>query len=139
MVMHTITEQIRTRGHNECIDMTERVQRAVHEAGITHGLATIFVPGSTAGVTTIEYEPGLVGDFQEALRRLFPEDLRYRHHDAPGEENGFAHLRSSFIGPSLIVPIVGGRLHLGTWQQIILVDFDIRARQRSVLIHLLGE
>jgi len=139
MTINTFTEQIRTKGHNECTDLTERVQRAIKEAGITQGLATIFVPGSTAGVTTIEYEPGLVGDFQEALQRLFPEDLRYRHHDAPGEDNGFAHLRSSFIGPSLTVPIVDGRLQLGTWQQIILVDFDIRARQRSVLIQLLGQ
>jgi secondary thiamine-phosphate synthase enzyme len=138
MTIKTVTEQIRTKGHDDCVDLTERVQRAVTEAGLTQGLATVFVAGSTAGVTTIEYEPGLVGDFQEALRRLFPEDLRYRHHDAPGEDNGFAHLRASCIGPSLTVPIVGGRLHLGTWQQIILVDFDVRARQRSVLIQLFG-
>jgi len=138
MTTKTITERVRTKGQNDCINLTEAVQRAVREIGITEGLATVFVPGSTASVTTIEYEPGLVSDLQAALARLFPEDLAYRHHDAPGEENGFAHLRASFIGPSLTVPILEGRLQLGTWQQITLVDFDTRPRQRSVLIQLLG-
>ncbi len=139
MTVHTITEQLRTKGQNDCVDITEMVQRAVSQANIRKGLATVFVTGSTAGVTTIEYEPGLVRDLKDAVRRLFPEDLRYAHHEAAGDDNGFSHLRASFIGPSLSVPVSDGRLQLGTWQQIVLIDFDTRPRQRSYLIQLLGE
>ncbi len=134
----TFTEQLKTQGRNDCVDLTERVQQAVGRAKIRQGLATVFVTGSTAGVTTIEYEPGLVKDLNEALRRLFPENLRYAHHETGGDDNGFSHLRAAFIGPSLSVPIADGKLQLGTWQQIVLVDFDTRPRSRSYLIHLLG-
>jgi secondary thiamine-phosphate synthase enzyme len=133
------TERLKTRGQNDCLDITERVQRAVREAKLGSGLATVFVTGSTAGVTTIEYEPGAVQDLQEALRRLAPETLRYHHHETAGDDNGFAHVRAALMGPSLTVPVVEGRLALGTWQQIILVDFDAHPRERTVLIHLLGE
>ncbi len=139
MTVTTHTEQLKTQGQNDCVDITEAVQAAVVKAKITQGLATIFVTGSTAGVTTIEYEPGLVKDLNEALRRLFPEGLRYAHHETGGDDNGFSHLRAAFIGPSLSVPIAEGTLQLGTWQQIVLVDFDTRPRSRSYLIHLLGE
>lgn len=139
MTVHTVTESLRTKGQNDCVDITEMVQRAVSQANIRKGLATVFVTGSTAGVTTIEYEPGLVRDLKDAVRRLFPEDLRYAHHEAAGDDNGFSHLRASFIGPSLSVPVSDGRLQLGTWQQIVLIDFDTRPRQRSYLIQLLGE
>ena len=106
---------------------------------VGQGLATVFVSGSTAGVTTIEYEPGVLKDLQAALRRLFPEDLPYAHHQTGGDDNGFSHLRAAFIGPSLSVPISDGRLQLGTWQQIVLVDFDTHPRARSFLIQVLGE
>lgn len=139
MRISTYTEDLKTQGRDDCIDITETVQATVSRSKIRQGLATVFVTGSTAGVTTIEYEPGLVQDLKEALRRLFPESLRYAHHEAAGDDNGFSHLRASFIGPSLSVPIVDGRLQLGTWQQIVLVDFDTRPRTRSYLIHLLGE
>ena len=135
----TSTERLNTKGQNDCVDITDRVQRAVSQAKLRQGLATVFITGSTAGVTTIEHEPGLVRDLKDALRRLFPEDLRYAHHEAAGDDNGFSHLRASFIGPSLTVPIVDGRLQLGTWQQIILADFDTRPRSRSFTIQLLGE
>lgn len=139
MVIKTLTEQIHTKGNNDCLDITEAVQQAVSRAKIQQGVATVFVTGSTAGVTTIEYEPGLVRDLKDALRRLFPEDLRYAHHEAAGDDNGFSHLRASFIGPSLCVPIVNERLQLGTWQQIVLVDFDTHPRTRAYLIQLIGE
>ncbi len=139
MSAHTITQQIRTQGWNDCVDITQNVREAVTRAKVRQGLATVFVTGSTAGVTMIEYEPGLVKDLKEALQRLFPEHLRYAHHDTGGDDNGFSHLRAAFIGPSLSVPIADGRLQLGTWQQIVLVDFDARPRSRSYLIHILGE
>ena len=121
------------------MDITEAVQEAVGRAKLRQGLATVFITGSTAGVTTIEYEPGLVRDLTQAVRRLFPESLRYAHHEAAGDDNGFSHLRASFIGPSLTVPVLDGKLQLGTWQQIVLIDFDTRPRTRSYLIQLLGE
>jgi len=139
MHITAITEQIRTQGRTDCVDITETVQHAVRRAKIQSGLATVFVTGSTAGVTTIEYEPGLVRDLKEAVRRLFPEDLPYAHHQTGGDENGFSHLRAAFIGPSLTVPIAEGRLQLGTWQQIVLIDCDVRPRARSYLIQLLGQ
>lgn len=139
MTIATHTEEFRTKGQDDCIDITVRVQAVVERAKIRQGLATVFVIGSTAGVTTIEYEPGLVKDFKEALRRLFPEGIRYAHHDGAGDDNGFSHLRASFIGPSLSVPVVDGKLQLGTWQQIILIDFDTHPRSRTFIIQLLGE
>ncbi len=121
------------------MDITATVQAAVRRAKLQRGIATVFVTGSTAGITTIEYEPGLVQDLKDAVRRLFPEPLRYAHHEAAGDDNGFSHLRASFVGPSLSIPIVDGRLQLGTWQQIVLLDFDTHPRTRSYLIQLLGE
>ena len=106
----TQTAQVRTKGQDECLDITNEVQAAVEQAKIRQGLATIFVTGSTAGVTTIEFEPGLVRDLKEAVERLFPESLRYAHHETGGDDNGFSHLRAAFIGPSLSVPVDGGRL-----------------------------
>jgi secondary thiamine-phosphate synthase enzyme len=135
----THTEELKTLGRNDVVDITARVQEAVAKAKLRRGQATVFVTGSTAGVTTTEHEPGLVQDLQAALRRLFPEDLRYAHHETGGDDNGFAHLRASFIGPSLTVPVVDGRLALGTWQQIVLIDFDTRPRTRSFLIQLIGD
>jgi len=139
MTVTSITQELRTKGGNDCVDITDAVQEAVGRAKLRQGIATVFVTGSTAGVTTIEHEPGLVRDLKEAVRRLFPEDLRYAHHDSGGDDNGFSHLRASFIGPSLTVPVADGRLQLGTWQQIVLIDFDTRPRTRSYLIQLLGE
>ena len=105
MRVTTSTEALKTRGHDDCVDITEAVRQAISHAKIRHGLATVFVTGSTAGVTTIENEPGLVQDLKDAVRRLFPDNLRYAHHEAAGDDNGFSHLRASFIGPSLTIPI----------------------------------
>ncbi len=133
------THEIRTRGQDDCLDITQAVQEAVTKSKLRQGLATVFVTGSTAGVTTVEFEPGLVKDLKEAVRRLFPEDLRYAHHESAGDKNGFSHLRAAFIGPSLTVPVADGRLQLGTWQQIALIDFDVRPRSRTYVVQLLGE
>ena len=139
MTIRTSAAQLKTKGRDDCVDITEAVREAVGRSKITQGLATVFVTGSTAGITTVEYEPGLVKDLQEALRRLFPEDLRYAHHESGGDDNGFSHLRAAFIGPSLTVPVADGKLQLGTWQQIVLIDFDVRPRNREFVIQLLGE
>ena len=135
----TQTAQLKTKGRDDCVDITDAVQDAVRRAKIREGLVTVFVTGSTAGITTLEYEPGLVRDLKEAVERLFPERLRYAHHESAGDENGFSHLRAAFIGPSLTVPITQGRVTLGTWQQIVLIDFDVRPRSRSYQIQVLGQ
>ena len=139
MTITSHTETLSTKGRDDCVDITEKVQAAVSRAKIREGAATVFITGSTAGVTTIEDEPGLLKDLKEAVRRLFPENLRYAHHEAAGDDNGFSHLRASFIGPSLTVPIANGKLQLGTWQQIVVLDFDTQPRDRSYLIQLIGE
>lgn len=139
MSLYTHTVSLHTQGRDDCVDITAAIQEAVRKSKLQDGLATIFVTGSTAGVTTLEYEPGLVQDLQAAVRRLFPEALRYAHHEAAGDDNGFSHLRASFIGPSLSVPIREGRLQLGTWQQIVLIDFDTHPRTRTYLIQVMGE
>lgn len=130
---------LQTKGRNDCVDITTTVQAALARSGVRRGLVTIFVTGSTAGVTTLEFEPGLVEDLKAALARLFPESLGYAHHRSAGDDNGFSHLRAAFIGPSLSVPVIDGRLQLGTWQQIVLVDFDVRPRTRSYLVQVFGE
>lgn len=139
MIVSTHTKQLQTQGQDDCIDITQAVQSVVSKAKLRQGMAAVFVTGSTAGITTIEHEPGLVKDLKDAVRRLFPENLRYAHHESGGDDNGFAHLRASFIGPSLTVPVAEGKLQLGTWQQIVLLDFDVRPRTRSYVIQLVGE
>lgn len=129
----------KTQGFCDIIDITDKVQEQVRAGKIRNGLATLFVSGSTAGLTTVEYEPGLVKDLQEVLEKLIPSDKRYHHDDRWGDDNGFSHLRASLFGPALQVPIESGRLLLGTWQQIVLLDFDNRPRTREILIQLMGE
>lgn len=129
----------KTQGFCDIIDITAKVQQQIQAEKIQNGLATLFVPGSTAGLTTIEYEPGLVQDLKEVLERLIPSNQRYHHDDRWGDDNGFSHLRASLFGPSLQIPVENGRLLLGTWQQIVLIDFDNRPRTREVLIQFMGE
>jgi len=128
-----------TRGDGDIHDITMLVQRVVTESRLRAGVVTVFVPGSTAAVTTVEYESGLVKDLQEAFQRLFPRGSPYHHDSRWGDGNGYAHVRASFLGPSLTVPFDDGRLLLGTWQQIIFADFDNRPRQRQIVIQVLGE
>ena len=129
---------VTTRGNAEVVDLTDRVAGLVSEAGLSEGQVLLFVVGSTASLTTIEYEPGLVQDLPELLDRLIPAG-RYHHDETWHDGNGHSHLRASLLGPSLTVPVSGGRLLLGTWQQIVLVDMDIRPRQREIVVQLSGE
>lgn len=139
--MEVITEkfQVSTKGHTDVIDITAKVADLLSKHNLKRGNATVFVSGSTAGVTTVEYEPGLVKDLPEAFERVAPTGRRY-HHDATwGDNNGYAHVRASFLGPSLTIPFHDGNLLLGTWQQIVLIDFDNRPRDRSIVVQLIGE
>jgi secondary thiamine-phosphate synthase enzyme len=127
-----------TQGFCDIIDITAKVTAQVRDAEIDDGLVALFVTGSTASLTTIEYEPGLVEDLKELVEKLIPSDRRYHHDDRWGDDNGFSHLRASLFGPSLQIPIARGRLLLGTWQQIILLDFDNRPRTREIVVQLIG-
>jgi len=129
----------KTQGFCDIIDITVKVQEEIRKERLRSGLATLFVSGSTAALTTIEYEPGLVKDLKEVLEKLVPSNKRYHHDDRWGDDNGFSHLRASLFGPSLQIPVEGGRLLLGTWQQIVLLDFDNRARTREITLQLIGE
>jgi len=137
MAVETKQVMLPTRGHDEIRDITPEVARAVRSSAISSGTVTIFVPGSTAGVTTMEYEPNLVADVAEALRRLVPENLSYRHNAI--DDNGHSHVRAALVGPSLTVPFVNKELLLGTWQQIVLIDFDTHPRQRRLIFQIVGE
>ena len=138
MPVVSVRKSIGSRGNHHVLDITSQVADAVARAGIESGVATVFVTGSTAGVTTVEFEPGLVEDLRAAFDRLIPRDLEYRHHERWGDDNGHSHVRASLLGPSLAVPFNGGRLELGTWQQIVLIDFDTRPRNREYLIQIVG-
>lgn len=129
---------IKTSGRDDIHDITAQVGREVAASQIRDGLACVFVAGSTAAVTTVEYEPGLIKDLQEALDRLYPKDMDYEHHRRWGDGNGHSHVRASMIGPSLVVPVKNGELILGTWQQIILLELDIRARNREIIVQVIG-
>lgn len=127
-----------TQGFCDVIDLTAKITAQVRDAGIKDGLLTLFVSGSTAALSTIEYEPGLVEDLKEFVEKLIPSDRRYHHDDRWGDDNGFSHLRAALFGASLQIPIEHGRLTLGTWQQIILLDFDNRPRTREIVVQLIG-
>lgn len=131
---------VKTRGNCEVINITEQVSAAVAQADIRQGTATVFNIGSTAGVTTTEYEPGLANhDLKAAFEKIAPENGRYEHELTWHDDNGHAHVRASLLGPSLCVPIVDSRLTLGTWQQIILIDFDTRPRTRTIVCQIVGD
>jgi secondary thiamine-phosphate synthase enzyme len=132
-----ITEK--TAGFCDVIDITAKVREYLEKEKIQNGLATLFVSGSTAALTTIEHEPGLIQDLKEFVERYIPSDRRYHHDDRWGDDNGFSHVRASLFGPSLAIPIENGRLCLGTWQQIVLLDFDNCARTREITIQFMGE
>ncbi len=137
--MHFVKSiDIETEGFSDVIDVTERATEAVASSGVVNGLLTLFVPGSTAAVTTIEFEPGVVADLKEAIERVAPEGLRYSHDARWGDGNGFSHVRAAFMKPSLTVPIVDRALTLGTWQQLVLIDFDNRPRKRALLLQVIG-
>ncbi len=119
-------------------DVTDKVNREISKAGLKEGSVVVFVPGSTAGVGTIEYDPNLLVDFNEMLERITPSDAEYRHSKTWGENNGKSHLRASMFGASITVPFVNGSMVLGQWQQLVVVDFDTRPRKREVVVQVLG-
>lgn len=139
--MTAVTRDITLQSKGDCdiIDVTSQVARSVEESGIDSGIVTLFVIGSTAGVTTIECEPNLLSDFRNMWDRITPRNIPYEHNKAWGDGNGHSHVRASMLGPSLAIPFVNKRLTVGTWQQIVLVDFDNRPRSRKLIIQILGE
>jgi len=128
-----------TQGNGQVIDVTDAVVRHLGDSGLRNGTVTLFTPGSTSALTTIEYESGAVHDLQQLFDRIAPPNLDYRHNLRWGDGNGHAHVRHALLGPSLTIPFVDGRLTLGTWQQVILIDFDNRPRTRSVVVQIMGE
>jgi secondary thiamine-phosphate synthase enzyme len=136
----TKTIQVRTNGNCDIIDITPQAAGLVAESGILAGTVTLFNVGSTASITTTEYESGLVNhDIKAAFEKIAPQNGHYKHEETWNDDNGHAHVRASLLGPSLVVPVVDGKLTLGTWQQIILVDFDTRSRTRQVVCQIMGE
>ena len=131
--------QFRTQGNGQVLDITDEVSCQIGTSGLQNGVVTLFTPSSTSALTTIEYESGAVYDLQQLFDRIVPTDLDYRHNLRWGDGNGYSHVRHALLGPSLTIPFVEGQMTLGTWQQIIFVDFDNRARSRSVVIQILGE
>ena len=130
---------LETQGNCDIVDITAQVAKHVTESKLDSGSVTVFVTGSTAGVTTIEFESGLIADFQAAWDRLSARGIPYEHDRRWGDGNGFSHVRASLLGPSLVIPFTGKQLSLGTWQQIILVDFDNRPRSRQVVVQIMGD
>jgi len=131
--------QLRTKGHTDVLDITGEVARLVKGSQLASGTVTVFCPGSTGGLTTIEYESGVIADLQQVLDEIAPPDRPYRHHRRWGDDNGSAHIRSALVGPSLSIPFMDGQLTLGTWQQIVFCDFDTRPRSRRLVVQMVGE
>ena len=130
---------LQSKGHCDIIDVTSQVEKQVAGAGVNDGTVTLFVTGSTAGVSTIEFESGLLSDFQDMWERNFPKNIPYKHDSAWGEGNGYSHVRASLLGASLVIPFNDKRLALGTWQQIVVVDFDNRSRSRQIVLQIMGD
>ena len=139
MTVVSKTIELSTKGNCDIVDITSPVAKEVSSSGMASGTVTVFVTGSTAGVTTIEYEPGLVADLKDMWGRLVPEEMEYQHNRAWADENGHSHVRAALLGASLTVPFVNKKMTLGTWQQIVLIDFDNRQRSREIFIQLIGE
>jgi secondary thiamine-phosphate synthase enzyme len=133
------TVSISTKGFSDIIDITPKVNGVLKNSKIENGLVTVFCPGSTGAVTTIEYESGVLQDLKKAIERIAPSDIPYDHDKRWGDGNGFSHVRAALMKPSLTIPLIKGKLSLGTWQQIVFIDFDNRRRDRNILVHLTGE
>jgi secondary thiamine-phosphate synthase enzyme len=139
MSVKTFDMHLSTKGFGDMIDVTQQVQDLVKKSRLSEGIATVFIPGSTAAVTTVEYESGAVSDVKEAFDRLVPTEMDYAHNERWGDGNGFSHVRSALLKTSLTIPFTGGNLMLGRWQQITVVDFDNGARDRRVIVQVMGE
>jgi len=138
LTAHGETFSLSTKGELQILNITETVADVVSRSKIREGIVCVFTPASTAAITTLEYEPGLVQDLPNALQRLFPKELQYKHEETWADGNGHSHVRASFLGQSVTIPIQDGRLVLGTWQQLVFVELDIRGRQRKVIVQAVG-
>ncbi len=138
-MVKTKTILLNTGGNTDIIDITEKVEKFIKESEIKSGIVTVFVPGSTGGITTVEYEPGLIKDLKDIFEKLFPYRANWAHNATWGDGNGASHIRASFIGPSITIPFVDSEMTLGTWQQIVFIDFDTRARTRKLIVQIIGE
>jgi secondary thiamine-phosphate synthase enzyme len=139
MTIITSHIQLSTRGNADIHEITDQISQAVTQSGLQNGVVTIFCPSSTSAVTTIEYEPGVVNDLRRLFEELIPANIPYQHDEAWHDGNGHSHVRAAFLGPSLSVPFVSQRLTLGTWQQVIYIDFDNRPRKRELVLQIIGE
>jgi secondary thiamine-phosphate synthase enzyme len=139
MAVFTKTLNLDSKGRGDMLDITPAVQDVISPGNIDEGIVTIFVPGSTASITTIEFEPGLQKDFPRAMERIAPSGEHYDHDARWGDGNGMSHVRASTVGPGIVVPFKDKKMLLGTWQQVVLVDFDTRPRKRTVIVQVLGE
>lgn len=139
--MTVVSKKIKlsTKGDTDIIDITPQVASAVSKSGLNSGIAVVFVSGSTGGLTTVEYEPGLIEDLRTYFEKIAPKSGKYQHNMRWHDGNGYAHVRASFLGPSISVPFIKGELQLGTWQQIIFIDFDNRPRSRELIVQVVGE
>ncbi len=138
-MIHSETINLSTRGFSDIVDITDPVGSAIERSKIENGLVTVFCPGSTGSVTTIEYETGVVRDLQKTIEKIVPSNVPYEHDRRWGDGNGFSHVRAALMKPSLTFPLIKGRLSLGTWQQIVFIDFDNKKRERKILVHVIGE
>ena len=138
-MIHLSEIELQTKGNADMHDLTGEVEEHLNKTGLVNGLVTLFTPSSTSAFTTIEFESGALDDLRRALDQIAPADADYRHNLRWGDGNGHSHLRAALMGPSLSIPVVDGRLTLGTWQQILFIDFDIRPRRRRILMQMIGE
>jgi len=139
MPVETKTISVHSQAEMDIINITEQVSQAVQGSKTKNGIVTIFVPGSTASVSTIEFEPNLVSDFKAAMERLFPSDIKYKHTETWGDDNGKSHCRATLMGPGVTVPFKDKKLLLGQWQQLVLLDFDVPARTREIILQIMGD
>ncbi|NOX21427.1 MAG: YjbQ family protein [Nitrospirae bacterium] len=136
---YSSTIKLKTQGHTDIIDITPEVIEAVNNSRIVNGLVNIFCPGSTGSITTIEFEPGVIEDLRKAIERIAPSDIPYEHNKRWGDGNGFSHVRAALLKPSITIPVINGQLQLGTWQQIVFIDFDNRPRKRTLIVQIIGQ
>ena len=139
MTINTQHIDFSTHGNAEIVNITPDISNKLEQSGLGDGIVTVFVPGATGGLTTVEYEPGLIQDLNELWERIIPSHKTYHHDRAWGDGNGHSHVRASLLGPSISIPFCGGKLTLGTWQQVIFIDFDIRSRSRRLVLQFMGE
>jgi len=130
---------INTKGNEDFVNITRQLVQLCDSSGLENGIMTVFISGSTAGITTFEYEPGLIRDLKEFYDKMAPTNVHYHHDETWGDANGFSHVRATLTGPSMVIPFEKGKLLLGTWQQVVLVEFDNRPRSREVVVQLMGE